>query len=116
MIPLKQNVSIGHLTGYQTPLVAAYFFEAQNTQDLSMLHDIFLFCQTSQLPYRFLSGGTNTLFAQDRYEGVIIKNALFGYTYDPGSKELIASSGESIWKIAEELETMHEQPLWHRFI
>lgn len=68
MNSLQQDVSIGHLTGYQTPLVAAYFFEVKTDTDLHALHEIFVFCQRENIPYRFLSGGTNTLFACERYE------------------------------------------------
>lgn len=47
---------------------------------------------------------------------MVIKNNLFGWSYDNETKKLETYSNEDIWEIAEELETKKEQDLWHRFI
>ncbi len=56
------------------------------------------------------------LFAFDEYEGVVIKNSLTGWDYNKESKILKTFWSESIWMIAEKLENVYCQDLWHRFI
>jgi UDP-N-acetylmuramate dehydrogenase len=41
---------------------------------------------------------------------------LRGWKYDEVTKILQTSANESIWKIAENIEKIHHNPLWHRFI
>jgi UDP-N-acetylmuramate dehydrogenase len=113
---LIRDKDITNLSGYHTHTIATYFFELRSEDDLYKLHEIYLFAQGNHLDFLVIWGGTNLLFANERFEWVIVKNSLQGWEYDPTKKLLHASSNESIWEIAENLERGHNNALWHRFI
>ncbi len=113
---LLRNHEIGHYSGYQTEVIADYFYELRHVQDITRLQEIFLFAQALTIPFLIIGGGTNLLFTSTRFEGVIIKNSLVWWNYDRETKELKSYSNEPIWNIAEALEMDHMQPIWHRFI
>jgi UDP-N-acetylenolpyruvoylglucosamine reductase len=117
MLPfLLKNHEIGHYSGYQTRVVADYFYELMSEDDIMKLSEIYQLTRSMDIPLLIIGGGTNILFASDRYEGIVIKNSLSGWEYDSKSKILHTSSNESIWDIASALENEYDQPLWHRFI
>ncbi len=113
---LLQNHEIGHYSGYQTRVFADYFWELTDEKDINKLAKIYKWAQDAKLPFLIIGGGTNLLFASDRYAWVVIKNSLIGWQYDTISQILHTSSDEQIWEIASQLETQYNQPLWHRFI
>ncbi|MBC7498066.1 UDP-N-acetylmuramate dehydrogenase [Candidatus Gracilibacteria bacterium] len=113
---LLKNHEIGHYSGYQTRVFADYFYELSSEDDIAKLAEIYQWTQNERIPLLIIGGGTNLLFASDLYEGVVIKNSLSGWQYDTVSNILYTSSDESIWEIANQLETKYYQPLWHRFI
>ncbi len=113
---LSQNHEIGHYSGYQTRVFADFFYELTDLSELPKLAEIYQFALSTRLPLLIIGGGTNLLFATDRFSGVVIKNSLSGWSYDRETKILQSSSNESIWDIASTLEATYDQPLWHRFI
>jgi UDP-N-acetylmuramate dehydrogenase len=56
------------------------------------------------------------LFAFENYNGIIIKNNLLWWIYSEETQILESYSSESIWDVAQILETDDNQSLWHRFI
>ncbi len=113
---LQQNQEDGELVGHKTHVTAKYFFEIKNTEDIATLHDIFHFSQENNLEILFITGGTNILFAQKSFPGIVIKNSLWGWKYNEHNQQLFTFSGEKIWEIAENLEKKYNQNIWHRFI
>lgn len=113
---LEQSRDITHLSGYRTKTQAKYFFEITNEDDLQKLHTLYLFAQSEDIPLLIISWGTNLLFVQSCYPGIIIQNSLDGWRYDSDKQQLFAYSRASIWDIASDLETRYNMPLWHRFI
>jgi len=113
---LEKNKDITQYSNFKTPATAKYFFEISSKDQIEELKKIFLYIQKNNLNYLIISWGTNMLFAFDEFDWVIIKNNLQWWTYTPENKILEAYSSESIWNIAQILETDDNQDLWHRFI
>lgn len=113
---LFQNHEIWHYSGYKTRVIADFFYEIKEEQDLQKLHEAFLFSKKNSLPFLLIWWGTNILFSKPRFEWVVIKNSIAGWEYSEEKKMLHAHAGESIWEISEILETKYNQPIWHRFI
>ncbi len=113
---LRQHHEIGHYSGYQTRVFADYFWELIDERDIAKLALIYQWAKTENRAFLIIGGGTNLLFASDRFEWIIIKNSLSGWDYNTEKSMLHAYSNEPIWEIASQLERDHNQPLWHRFI
>jgi len=113
---LQQNIDISQLWNFKTKAISSYYFEIHNRQDIDKLIDIVHFSKQKWLVILFLSSGTNTLFAFDKYDGIIIKNCLQWWYYSKQTCLLETYSSEKIWDIAESLEKDYLQNLWHRFI
>lgn len=64
---LLQNHEIGHYSGYQTRVFADYFWELTDEKDINKLAKIYKWAQDAKLPFLIIGGGTNLLFASDRY-------------------------------------------------
>lgn len=113
---LEKNKDITQYSNFKTPATAKYFYEINNIDQIEKLKELFLYIQQNNLNYLIISWGTNMLFAFDEFDWVIIKNNLQWWTYTSENKILEAYSSESIWNIAQVLETDDNQDLWHRFI
>jgi UDP-N-acetylmuramate dehydrogenase len=113
---LEQNKDISHLSNFKTQAMTQYYFEIHTIDQLNELKSVFKWIQLKNINYLVVWGWTNILFAFDNYEGIIIKNNLLWWNYDENTKILETNSAESIWDIAQILETDDNQNLWHRFI
>lgn len=113
---LDYNIDITHLSNYKTPAKALWYFEVKGDSDIDKISSIVEWSNEQWIPILWISGGTNMLFAFDTFEWVVIKNTLKWWTYDKNTKVLESYGSESIWEIAEILETDYGQNLWHRFI
>ncbi|MCP4522858.1 MAG: UDP-N-acetylmuramate dehydrogenase [Candidatus Gracilibacteria bacterium] len=113
---LEKNKNISHLSNFQTQATAEYFFEIHSLEQLGDLKKIFTFIQEESLNYLIIGGGTNLLFAFDNFEGIVIQNSLYGWSYNEKTSILESFSAEPISDIARVLETDDHQDLWHRFI
>lgn len=113
---LKKNIDITHLSNFKTKAKTKYYYEINNIEDVSKLKEILDFSLQNNLKILFIWGWTNLLFSFDIFEGIIIKNNLKWFKYDKVSKILETYTSESIWEIAQKLETEYNQSLWHRFI
>lgn len=113
---LEKDRVITLFSNFQTPARAKYFLEISWLDDLEKLYETVCWAKSQNIPTLFVSGGTNMLFAFEEYQGVVIKNSLLWWNYDLDTKVLETWSAESIWEIADKLETGYWQNLWHRFI
>jgi UDP-N-acetylmuramate dehydrogenase len=70
---LQENVDLSQLSSFRLGGRASYFFEAtEQAQLIELLNALY----ESSIPYIILGGGSNCLFADDTYEGVVIKNKM----------------------------------------
>lgn len=113
---LEKDKNITQYSNFKTPATAKYFYEITDISELEELKEIFKLIQQKNINYLVISWGTNMLFAFDEFDGIVIKNSLKWWTYNQENKILEAYSAESIWDIAQVLETDDNQDLWHRFI
>jgi UDP-N-acetylmuramate dehydrogenase len=90
-----QNVSLAPYTTLRIGGVARYFFSVAHEDEL---RDAVLFAHTKKLPFVVLGGGSNTLFADAVYEGVVINMCMKGVAYkekDDGTVLCICAGGEN---------------------
>lgn len=113
---LQQNVDITELSNFKTKAKTKYYYEINDIEDVFHLKDIMNFAQEEKLKILFVWWGTNLLFAFELFEGIVIKNNLKWFAYDKQKQILEVYSSESIWYIAQKLETDFGQNIWHRFI
>lgn len=113
---LTENRDIQELSNYKTPAIARFYFEIHTSEDVDKIIDILVWAKNENIPYLFVSSGTNMLFAFDIFEGVIIKNMLKWCIYDTTTKILQVYGQEKIWDVATQLENVYHNDLWHRFV
>ncbi len=74
MVKWIEQADLDQLHGFQTPAQAKYLVQMENEADIQA---IFQDIQAKDLPYCYLGGGFNTLFASD-YPGIVLQNCLQG--------------------------------------
>ncbi|MGR3973149.1 MAG: UDP-N-acetylmuramate dehydrogenase [Candidatus Rhabdochlamydia sp.] len=72
---IEENASLAPYTTFKIGGKARYLITVTSVQDLQQA---FLFCQTHHLPYVTLGKGSNTLFSDEGFQGVIILNKIQG--------------------------------------
>ncbi len=113
---LQKNIDITSLSNFKTKAFSKYYFEINSEDDISKLSEICKYSLDNSLKILFVWWWTNMLFAFEKFEGIVIKNNLNGWTYNKETKILESYSNELISDIAESLENDYSQDLWHRFI
>lgn len=113
---IQKNIDITNLSNYKTPARAEYFYEIKKEEEIGELYEVVQWSKKHNLPILWVSWGTNMLFAFDIYKGLVIKNSLHSWAYNPQTYILNTYGAESIWSISESLEEKYGQNLWHRFI
>lgn len=113
---LEINRDITEFSGYHTRTIASYFLTLRSEDDLEKLHEAYIFANENNLKFLLIWWWTNLLFAEEKFEWVVVKNALTGFEYNEEKQFLHAYSNEWIWNIAQKLEDEYNQTLWHRFI
>lgn len=113
---IEKNKDITELSNFKTKAKAKYYYEIHNLDQLEELKIIFKYIQENNIQHLIIGWWTNMLFAFDIYDWIIIKNNLNWWTYNENTHILESYSNESIWNIAQILETDDNQDLWHRFI
>lgn len=103
---LQEDANISFLSAFKTQATTKYLFDITTTDDVMLLPELFWFAREGGLPIVIVGGGTNCLFAFDRYEGIFIHNRLTGYSepYEHDEKRLIRiQSGEITTMFASKL-------------
>lgn len=72
-IQVKKNISLKEFCTYKTGGSAKFFAEARNFQEMFYLRE---FAKKQNIPYMILGGGSNVLFADEGYPGLIIHNKM----------------------------------------
>lgn len=113
---VEKNKDITELSNFKTPAKTQYLYEIKSFSQIDELSFIYKEAQKLKIPILFISSGTNTLFAFDEFQWLVIFNNLKWWQYDKKSAFLKTNSSEKIWDIASALEDNYGQNLWHRFI
>ncbi len=92
---LEINKDLIKYSSFRTPAIARYFFELGDKNDLHKLHDIWKFAKIQNLAIIFIGSWTNTVFAFDMFEGIVVHNKIKGIewwenTVQVGGWELIS--------------------------
>lgn len=72
-IQVKQNVSLKEYNTFRVGGAVRFFGEAKNWQTMFALRE---FAKKQGIPYMVLGGGSNVLFADDGYPGLVILNRM----------------------------------------
>ncbi len=94
-IKVEQNVSLSQYTTYRVGGPARYFARARNWQTMLGLRE---FAKKQKIPFIILGGGSNVLFADDGYEGLVILNQMDKVQFHQNA--VTAEGGVSISRLA----------------
>ena len=92
---LQTDISLFEFSHFNIGGPADYFFEATSSSELS---DAIRLARDFQIPFYLIGGGYNTLFADEGYRGLIIKNSVSRITKRL-SFEIDADSGTPLKKL-----------------
>ncbi len=82
----QQNVDLAELTTFKIGGQAAFFTEVTSA---SQLPEIFTWLNQKELPHLVLSGGSNTIFGDGIFRGLVIKVSIMGFTtYNESEKSV----------------------------
>lgn len=98
---LQEHVNLAELTTFKIGGTARYFTEVT---DPGQLPEIFEWLKNEDLPYFILSGGSNTIFDDGEFSGLVIKINLKGFKIvkeDEDSATLWVAAGEDWDKTVE---------------
>ncbi|MCJ7682558.1 MAG: FAD-binding protein, partial [Candidatus Aminicenantes bacterium] len=73
--PLQAGVPLARYSSFQIGGPADYFFEALNTEGMSLALEL---ARREDVPYHVIGSGTNLLFDDMGFRGLIIKNGIKG--------------------------------------
>lgn len=93
-LPFSNKVRLSEKTTLRVGGEAEYFFELNKEVDLEKISE---FLEEKKVPFLCLGGGSNLLFSDAGFSGLVIKNNLLGRTYeavDENSERLIVGAGE----------------------
>lgn len=92
----KENVSLREHTTFKTGGMARYFFSVKNEEEA---REALAFAGRMKLPFFVLGSGSNILFRDGLFDGVIIKNEIKGMSAgrQAGGRPLIESGAGEDW-------------------
>lgn len=90
---LQKSVPLKDYSTFRIGGPADYFFEAHNLQELK---EAIIFARQQKIPFYVIGAGSNILFADEGYRGLIIKNSSKGINFLPESEEVEALSGTNL--------------------
>lgn len=108
-LPFLNKVRLSEKTTLRVGGEAKYFFELTKEEDLEKVGD---FLDEKKVPFVCLGGGSNLLFSDAGFSGLIIKNNLQGRVYekvDENTERLIVGAGEVFDEVVSEVV---EKGLW----
>ena len=85
---IKKNVSLSGFSSFEIGGGADYFFRAKNTEDLISILD---YSFSKEMPIFIFGGGSNTLFSDEGFSGLVIKNECTSVSLD--GERIKAESG-----------------------
>jgi len=90
---IQKNVSLAAHTTLKVGGAADYFVRVTTVEELKQA---VTFAQQKALPVFLLGGGSNVLFADDGFRGLVIQNAIAGISYveEAGAVALVCGAGE----------------------
>jgi len=92
---IKENVKISELTTFRTGGNARFFCEVLDGKDLK---EAFVFAEEKKLSYFIIGNGSNLLFSDKDFEGLLIKISIKGIEIDSDSQDfsvISAGAGEN---------------------
>lgn len=95
---IRSNQSIKKIISMRVGGTCRYFCEIEKLEDLKTL---IRFCFKENIPYIVLGNGTNIIFSDDTFDGIIIKNSCSGLIFE--SSEAVAESGISLGTLIRKL-------------
>jgi UDP-N-acetylmuramate dehydrogenase len=93
-IKVQKNVDLKRFTTYKVGGPAQFFADAKNWQTMLGLRE---FARQNNLPYLILGGGSNVLFADEGYPGLVIHNKMDQITFR--DNVVIAEGGVNLMKL-----------------
>jgi UDP-N-acetylmuramate dehydrogenase len=86
----KEYVYLNEYTTFRVGGVARYFFVVKTIQDI---REAVSFAKGKDIPFFILGGGSNILFGDDGFEGVVIKNEISGLSAKKVGKQVFIEGG-----------------------
>jgi UDP-N-acetylmuramate dehydrogenase len=94
MLKIKEKISLKEYTTFKIGGPARYFFVAKNKEDLK---NTILWAKKKKLPFFILGGGSNVLFSDNGFKGLIIK--LQNTQYKIRNTKIVAEAGVPLQKL-----------------
>ncbi len=94
-IRLQEKVCLADYTTFRTGGEARFFIDAQSKEDL---HAALRFVKSNGLPFLILGGGSNVLFSDNSFEGLVIRVSLKGIEETVSGEDVLlrVAAGE-VW-------------------
>lgn len=89
MLQIEENVVLAPLTTIQLGGAARYFVRCRSTQELL---EALGWARRKKLPLHILGGGSNTIFHDDDFPGLVVKIELKGIAF--GKERVVVAAGE----------------------
>lgn len=87
---VQENVPMRQYTTMRVGGVADYFYQAKTIENLILaLHTVF----ENHIPYLLIAGGSNVIFADAGFPGLVIHNVTTNISFIPETSQIIADSG-----------------------
>ncbi len=95
MPSFSRAVSLARLTTFGVGGTADYFTEISDENELQRAVD---FAYTKEIPFFILGCGSNTLFSDEGFSGLVIRNNILGYEHAIGARCVSISAGAGeVW-------------------
>jgi UDP-N-acetylmuramate dehydrogenase len=91
--PVRKGISLRRHSTFRIGGKADYFFTANSARELA---DCLRFAHEKKLPYYVVGAGTNILFDDDGFRGLIVKNGVRGIDRKSGETRVRVSSGTAL--------------------
>lgn len=109
MIQIEKNIDLSRYSSFKTGGRAEYFVEIRNREEIDLLANILK--QLSPKSILVLGAGSNILFSDDLFEGLIIKNSCCEWSFDNG--KLVSDAGVMLPVLAREVSKKNYLGLEH---
>ena len=94
MLKIKENIPLKWYTTFKIGGLAKYFFVAKNKEDLKKA---ILWAKKREIPFFIFGGGSNVLFSDEGFDGLVIK--LSNTQYEIRNTKVTAEAGVPLQKL-----------------